>query len=367
MTAALVGATLIAAAATAPPTPARFRCDLGARALRWEQDGLVLRASASGLVLEALPLALADKPLAPPAGNPTFTVPLAGGETIVFQGTRLDRCQGGSCGTLARLPVTVWSALAAPEGLLVAAGAPQPGLYRVRPGHLGEPELLERGEVLTLCPADDGALALVASGASTTLVSATAATPAVSRLSFTEALDLAVPAAGSSPAGVARALTVRPAAERLGWALRLLSDPRPEARALAAPTLCEDPGAAAAAGVVTLAGDSSPSTRRAALTALIAAAPRLPPSTRVARLALFVDDPEPDLAWRARDELLVPAPALAFLGATSTYKLDALSLLSALAERGGAASVQPALALLASDPEEAVRATAMALRDTLAP
>jgi hypothetical protein len=364
--AALLGATLIAAATTAPPTT-RFRCDASARALLWEQDTMLVRTSAAGLTLEASRLATPDRPLAPSGASPTVTVGLGGGESIVFQGTRIDRCQATSCATLGRLAVTVWDAVASPEGLLVAAGAPQPGLYRLRPGHLGEPELLQRGEVLTLCPADDGAFALIATGAETTLVTATAASPVVSRLSFADVLDVAVTAPASAPSAVARAFLGRSPAERRGWALRLLADPRPEARALAAPTLCEDPGAAAAAGLFALSEDTSTETRRATLAALIAAAPRVPTPERAARLALFVDDPDTDLAWRARDELLEIAPEVALLGATPTYKLDALAQLSARAERSGATAVQPALSLLTRDPDDAVRAAAMALRDSLLP
>jgi len=130
---------------------------------------------------------------------------------------------------------------------------------------------------------------------------------------------------------------------------------------------CANPGAEAAAGLVRLAADPDVETRRAALSALIAATPRPAPADRVPRLALFIDDPEQDLAWRARDALLEASPELAFLGATPAYKLDALSLLSAQAARCGVAAVQPALALLASDPDETVRAAAMELRDTLLP
>jgi hypothetical protein len=350
---------LLGAPSAAPSAP-RFACDADTDVLSWELQGATVRAGDAGLELSDSPIANPARPLAPRGAAPPVTFGF-GESDLVIRGTLLQGCAAQRCHSLGRLPVVVWAGIADEDTALLAAGGPQPGLYRAALADLLHPHLIAAGEVLALCPGEDGAWALLQQNAEARLVMASARTPAVTRLGFTDAVVAAARGFAQPIAALEVALSavmLRDASARRALGDLLLADSRPEARSLAARALADDPSAWAAAQLYALAHDSVESVRAAALEAVVAALPQVSPRAGSARLALFIDDPSQDVAWSARDALLGRSVELALGGASSAYKLDALSILARRRERDGPAAVREALHALSRDNDPSVRAAA---------
>ena len=283
-----------------PPAVPRFSCDAAHRALLWELDGTTLRADGDGLTLLATPIASPARRVAPARGTD--------GDGDVLCLCQSDRGPW----TLVRRNNDVW--LVAPE-----SGPP------------GDAE-----DAAKTPPAYDfGAALLVAMG---------------SPSSTMRAIDRAFAMA------VRHGLAVHVAMVSLAMA-----DGRPEVRAWAAGVAAADPADAATARLRALSADPASDVRRAALDAVGRAAPLLPAAVASLRLALFRDDVEQDIAWEARDRLLDRAADLALAGASTEYKIDALTILLTRCRRDGATAVQAALRLLVADNDPAVRDAAALL------
>lgn len=125
--------------------------------------------------------------------------------------------------------------------------------------------------------------------------------------------------------------------------------PDPATRLLAADRVALLSSARAAAALVLLAGDPVVEVRVAALEASAARCRRGEGAPCTMVLARFVEDGADEVSWLARDLLLPYDARSALTGASPAYKVDAISSLAVLAERGERAAAIGALELLALD------------------
>ena len=75
-------------------------------------------------------------------------------------------------------------------------------------------------------------------------------------------------------------------------------------------------------------------------------------------LAAFVNDPDDEVSWTARDLLLDEDPWAALDGAPAPYRLEAVSRLSSRLAMSGSPEVRAVLERLTADADPSVRAAA---------
>jgi hypothetical protein len=298
------------------------------------------------------------------APRPSAIVLLEGDPAIVAQGDDLRRCpSSGSCKWLARLPGDVRAVAKGAHGFWYALGGSAGGVYRAGVSDPAAVTPMVLGDVLALCPADDGsAWAAVSRGADLRLVALDGSAPTVSLFELGEAWAMAAGAQTPLEAW-SRLLTVargRGLANVVELAQVAAVDERPLVRSLAAEVLASDTGRSTAV-LWQLAHDPHPEVRAAAFAAVERRCKNAFVPACEGLAGMFLRDPDPDIAWSARDLLLVRAPKLALLDAPKAYKLDAIAVLTIRLEREGYATVQEPIMLLAGDADPEVRHAARLL------
>jgi hypothetical protein len=136
----------------------------------------------------------------------------------------------------------------------------------------------------------------------------------------------------------------------------------PTVRARAAELLVRGEGPAVAGTFWALAHDGSREVRRASLRGVMGHCAADSSALCAGLLAMFIDDPDVEVAWQARDALLPRHPRAALLNAPTAYKLDVIPLLTRLLDRDGPQAVAEPLRLLADDNDAEVRAAALLVR-----
>lgn len=288
---------------------------------------------------------------------------------IVAAGAGLFECEPGrGCAELWRLPGRVELAATGEEGWLVGTSGGEPGLYR---GGRGVPlHRLVPGKVVSLALVGDTAWAVIDHEGSQAIIAASLRTPAIRAFEPGELLAFAMrespqwPNADTAAVVLEAALTQQwPLLEDL--ALRAADESRAALRCVAARMLAEVRSARGVAALWLLARDPDRDVRAAALQS---AGAQCEPEPRicVSLLSRFSDDPEPELAWPARDQMVRLDAGAGLRGAPSEYKLDLLSRLTLRIERQGPL-LPPELVLLSRDDDPQVRALAETIIDHVSP
>jgi len=342
-------AALLAPAAEArPPAGVAVSCDSERRALLLTVDDLPLVITSDTIALARAPHA------APAAPGPNGHLALSASEL-----------------PLGKPVPAVHAAFANERGWLLAAGGSTPGLFRVSRQDSSAATMLYEGHVLALCATEQGALAALWRSARLELLFADTNSPAVSVLTLGDLLREALARLDVSNAARALALVDVAVRRNLPELPELLAGgvehPSAEVRASMAPLLATAAADSvqASAGLWLLAHDEARFVRERARDAVRERCGADTSALCEALFALFIEDPEPEIAWGARDALLTRAPAVALFAAPSAYKLDAVAMLANLREREGAPAVEVALGILSADPDPDVRAAARAVRGDL--
>jgi hypothetical protein len=287
----------------------------------------------------------------------------AGDVLMVQNGDRLYRCTPDSvCTETVRLPFTPARYVIGQSGFLFASDASTDKVVRVMRDKLDTAIAVTGGTGAVFCPltGNFGAMYVPASAWQATRISTEPSEAQQPWLTRDRLLALAL--LTDTTAGAAKAMFDTALREKWpeldGLGLVATNDARPEVRATVAHAFASVPSTRGFATLWLLGRDSDPSVRSAALdaTARWCSKQRVVPCTSA--LKQYMADPSSDVAWLARDLLLIYDPIAALRDAPAEYRKDAVSHLAALLLTSSNPALHEALVLLTYDTDPSVRTAA---------
>ncbi|MEZ4272321.1 MAG: hypothetical protein R3C68_13125, partial [Myxococcota bacterium] len=239
------------------------------------------------------------------------------------------------------------------------------GLYRAGTTPENKPTWLVGGKVLAFCPgSDDRVWSLMQRDETFRIVAASYLTPAVQVFEPEEALVIAAGESLDLPGAalfsvILEEAVARGAPQATDLMLRAYTTADAATR-LQAVRFCH--AAEGPTGVALLwlfANDALAAVRAGALEATHKRCVSESAALCADLLALFIDDPDLDIAWDARDALLHYDVGRSLEGADRDYKLDLLSRVLVQIERRGLSSSVAMLTLLMKDVDAQIREMAL--------